>query len=92
MAFLVLSILEQLSCEITCSFAFAAAMVVEGQLLVVGAALSHVIASTSSCSTIHALVYLSGTNVVYIYMYIENKGNRNISAVPFLYVSAVCVL
>jgi hypothetical protein len=67
-------------------------MVVEGQLLVVGAALSHVIASTSSCSTIHTLVYLSGTSVVYIY--IENKGNRSISYVPFLYLSAVfvCVL
>ena len=44
-------------------------MVVEGQLLVVGAALSHVIASTSSCSTIHALVYLSGTSAVYICVY-----------------------
>ena len=54
-------------------------MVVEGQLLIVGAALSHVIASTSSCSSIHTLVYLSGTSAVYI----ENKGNRNISVVPF---------
>jgi len=54
-------------------------MVVEGQLLVVGAALSHVIASTSSCSTVHTLVYLSGTSAVYI----ENKGNRSISVVLF---------
>ena len=54
-------------------------MVVEGQLLVVGVVLSHVIASTSSCSSIHALVYLSGTSAVYI----DNKGNRSISVVPF---------
>ena len=63
-------------------------MVVEGQLLVVGAALSHVIASTSSCSSIHALVYLSGTSAVYI----DNKGNRSISVVPFFIpLSRVCV-
>ena len=64
-------------------------MVVEGQLLVVGAALSHVIASTSSCSNIHTLVYLSGTSVVDI----ENKGNRSISAIPFFIpLSHVCLL
>ena len=62
-------------------------MVVEGQLLVVGAALSHVIASTSSCSSIHTLVYLSGTSAVYI----ENKGNRSIYVVPLLYTSQSCL-
>ena len=63
-------------------------MVVEGQLLLVGAALSHVIASTSSCSSIHALVYLSGTSAVYI----DNKGNRSISVVPFFIpLSCVCL-
>ena len=63
-------------------------MVVEGQFLVVGAALNHVIASTSSCSSIHALVHLSGTSVVYI----DNKGNRSISVVPFFIpLSHVCL-
>ena len=63
-------------------------MVVERQLLVVRAALSHVIASTSSCSIIHTLVYLSGTSVVYI----ENKGNRSISVVPFFIpLSHICL-
>ena len=62
-------------------------MVVEGQLLIVGATLSHV-ASTSSCSSILTLVYLSGTNAVYI----ENKGNRSISVVPFFTpLSRVCL-
>ena len=63
-------------------------MVVEGQLLVVGAALSHVIASTSSCSSIHTLVYPTSTSAVYI----ENKGNRSISVVPFFIpLSHVCL-
>ena len=62
-------------------------MVVEGQLLVVGAALSHVIASTSSCSSIHTLVYLSGTSAVYI----ENKGNRSIFVVSFIPLNHVCL-
>ena len=63
-------------------------MVVEGQLLVVGAALSDVIASTSSCSSIHALVYLRGTSAVYI----DNKGNKSISVVPFFIpLSCVCL-
>ena len=64
-------------------------MVVEGQLLVVGAALSHVIASISSCSNIHALVYLSGTSVVYICI-LRIKAIETFLLSPF-YTSQPCV-
>jgi len=64
-------------------------MVVEGQLLVVGAALNHVIASTSSCSTIHALVYLSGTSAVYICI-LRIKAIETFLLSPF-YTSQPCV-